>query len=211
MRKLASIKTVLNLVPIEGRDKIELAIIDGWSVIVKKGEFQIGGKCVYCEIDSVMPETEQFEFLRSKNFRIKTMKMAGVVSQGICFPLSILPQGDYKVEQDVTEILKIKQYEPTMDKGTEPVTKAASKTKYPKWLMKFGFFRQWVYKRDHREGKGFHLSYPRPTKREFRICRGYYQIKTRGLQQRKSTGRAAHSRWCGGNQKFRLSRTSLNT
>ena len=155
MRKLASIKTVSSLVPIEGRDKIELAIIDGWSVIVKKGEFQIGGKCVYCEIDSVMPETEQFEFLRPKNFRIKTMKMAGVVSQGICFPLNILPQGDYKVEQDVTEILKIKQYEPTMDKETEPVTKAASKTKYPKWLMKFGFFRQWVYKRDHREGKGF--------------------------------------------------------
>ncbi|MBQ7171918.1 MAG: hypothetical protein IJR89_06555 [Clostridia bacterium] len=89
MRQLASIKTVSNLLPIEGRDRIELAVIDGWSVIVKKDEFKIGDKCVYIEIDSVLPEREEFEFLRSKNFRIKTMKMAGVVSCGICFPLSI--------------------------------------------------------------------------------------------------------------------------
>jgi RNA ligase (TIGR02306 family) len=95
MRKLASIKIIKAILPIEGRDKIVLAIVDGWSVIVKKDEFQAGDKCVYCEIDSVMPELEQFEFLRSKKFRIKTMKMAGVISQGICFPLSILPCGYY--------------------------------------------------------------------------------------------------------------------
>ena len=121
MRKLASIKTIGNILPIEGRDKIELAIIDGWSVIVKKGEFQTGDLCVYCEIDSVMPETEQFEFLRSKKFRIKTMKMAGVVSQGICFALNVLPKGKYKADQDVTETLGVKQYEPTMD--AEPQAK----------------------------------------------------------------------------------------
>ena len=89
MRKLASIKTVGQIIPIEGRDKIELAIIDGWSVIVKKDEFSVGSQCVYVEIDSILPEKEEFEFLRSKQFRIKTMKMAGVVSSGIAFPLSI--------------------------------------------------------------------------------------------------------------------------
>ena len=88
-RKLASIKIVSDIIPIVNRDKIELAIVDGWSVIVKKGEFQIGDKCVYCEIDSIMPETDQFEFLRNKKFRIKTMKMGNIFSQGICFPLSI--------------------------------------------------------------------------------------------------------------------------
>lgn len=89
MRKLASIKSISDLMPIEGKDRIELAAVDGWHVIVKKGEFQIGDKCVYIEIDSVLPEKPEFEFLRSKNFHIKTMKMAGVVSSGICFPLSI--------------------------------------------------------------------------------------------------------------------------
>lgn len=51
--------------------------------IVKKDEFKVGDLCVYVEIDSVLPEREEFEFLRDKNFRIKTMKMAGVISQGI--------------------------------------------------------------------------------------------------------------------------------
>lgn len=154
MRKLACIKIISDIIPIKGKDKIVLAIIDGWSVIVQKNEFKIGDKCIYVECDSVLPETEQFEFLRSKNFRIKTMKMAGVISQGICFPLSFLPQGNYKIEQDVTEILAIKQYEQTMDVGKNDF-KQITKCKYPKWLMRFGVFRQLVYKKDHREGKGF--------------------------------------------------------
>ena len=153
MRKLASIKIINNIVPIEGKDKIVLATVDGWNVIVKKDEFQVGDKCIYCEIDSVMPETEQFEFLRSKKFRIKTMKMAGCISQGICFPLSFLPAGTYEVEQDVTEILGVKQYEPTMD--IEPKERKASGYKYPKFLMRFNWFRQLVYKLNHRAGKGF--------------------------------------------------------
>ena len=153
MRHLASIKIVNDILPIEGKDRIVLAIIDGWSVIVKKDEFQIGDKCIYVEIDSVLPEREEFEFLRSKNFRIKTMKMAGVISQGICFPLSILPEKEYEVGEDVTEILGIKQYEPTMDVEKEVNIKEASKNKYPKWLMKFKLFRKLVLPK--KQAKGF--------------------------------------------------------
>jgi len=155
MRKLASIKTVGQIIPIEGRDKIELAIIDGWSVIVKKDEFSVGSQCVYIEIDSILPEKEEFEFLRSKSFRIKTMKMAGVVSQGICFPMSILPKGNYKIEQDVTDVIGIHQYEKTMDSDAAQKDKKATSAKYPKWLMRIKPFRDWLYKRDHREAKGF--------------------------------------------------------
>lgn len=152
-RKLASIKVVSDMLPIEGRDKIALAMVDGWQVIVNKDQIKLGDKVVYCEIDSVMPETEQFEFLRSKKFRIKTMKMAGVVSQGICFPLSILPEGNYELDQDVTNILGIKQYEETMDveKGTQSET--LTKNKYPKFLMKFSWFRKLVLPK--KQAKGF--------------------------------------------------------
>jgi hypothetical protein len=155
MRQLASIKEVSALYPIEGKDRIELAQIDGWRVIVKKGEFNVGSKCVYVEIDSVLPEIEQFEFLRNKNFRIKTLKMAGVVSQGICFPLDILPKKNYNIGEDVTDVLGIKQYEPTMDTERDAGDKKAVSPKYPKWLMRFKWFRQIAYKRNHREGKGF--------------------------------------------------------
>lgn len=155
MRKLASVKKVSEIRPIAGKDRIELAIIDGWSVIVKKNEFKVDDLCVYCEIDSVLPDREEFDFLRDKKFRIKTMKMAGVISQGICFPLSILPTPYYNEGEDVTEIIGVKQYEPTMDKEAEATEKNASDTKYPKWLMRIKLFRKLIYKSNHKEAKGF--------------------------------------------------------
>lgn len=152
-RKLASIKEVSQLLPIEGRDKIALAMVDGWQVIVNKDQIKQGDRVVYCEIDSVMPETEDFEFLRSKKFRIKTMKMAGVLSQGICFPLSILPEGNYELNQDVTDILGIKQYEDTMDVERDMVADIKNTKKYPKFLMKFAWFRKMVLPK--KQAKGF--------------------------------------------------------
>jgi hypothetical protein len=152
-RKLASIKVVSDILPIEERDKIALAMVDGWQVIINKDQIKVGDKVVYCEIDSVMPETEQFEFLRSKKFRIKTMKMAGVISQGICFPLSILPDGSYDVDKDVTDILGIKQYEETMDVERNMQLDSTIKNNYPKLLMKFSWFRRLVLPK--KKAKGF--------------------------------------------------------
>ena len=114
-RALAYFFFINSIIPIEGKDRIVLATVLGWTVIVQK-DFNVGDKVVFAEIDSVFPEKPEFEFLRSKKFRIKTMKMAGVISQGIVFPLSILPEGEYNIGDDVTEILGITQYEPTMDK-----------------------------------------------------------------------------------------------
>lgn len=153
MRKLASIKEISDLIPIEGRDRIELAIIDGWQVIVKKGEFSRGDKCVYIEIDSVLPEKPEFEFLRSKGFRIRTMKMAGVISQGICFPLSILPEGEYELEQDVSDIIGVKQYEKTIDDA--PTETPYKSPKYPKWLMRWGWFRELVSRSSKKASRAF--------------------------------------------------------
>ena len=153
MRKLASIKEVSDLITIEGRDRIELAIIDGWQVIVKKGEFSRGDKCVYIEIDSVLPEKPEFEFLRSKDFRIRTMKMAGVISQGICFPLSILPEGEYELERDVSDIIGVKQYEKTIDDA--PTETPYRPSKYPKWLMRWGWFRKLVSRSNKKASRAF--------------------------------------------------------
>lgn len=111
MRKLASIQKIQSLEPIEGKDRIELATVLGWHVIVQKGVFEVDGLCVFCEPDSLMPETPDFEFLRSRKFKIKTIRMAGVTSQGICFPLSILP-GCVRIAEgeDVTAALGVRNY-----------------------------------------------------------------------------------------------------
>lgn len=122
---------------------------------MKKDEFKVGDKCVYVEIDSVLPDKPEFDFLRKNNFRIRTMKMAGVISQGICFPLDILPEkpkGTYEADEDVTDVIGIKQYEKTMDK--DPVeTIVAQKNKYLQFLMRMSWFRKLVLPK--KQAKGF--------------------------------------------------------
>ena len=115
MRKLASIRRIGGLTPILGKDRIELAQIDGWTVIVKKDEFKVGDLVIYVEIDSILPDKQEFEFLRSKKFRIKTMKMAGVLSQGICFPISTLNRSNITFGEDVTDEMGIIKYEEDAD------------------------------------------------------------------------------------------------
>lgn len=113
MRKLASIQEIKNLEPIPGADAIEKATVLGWQLVVKKGEFAIGDRCVYCEIDSLLPEKPEFEFLRQRKFRIKTVRLRGQVSQGIAFPMSLLTsKGEFELGQDVTEALEITQWQP---------------------------------------------------------------------------------------------------
>lgn len=90
MRKLATIQRILNISPIPDADAIEVAQVLGWKVVVKKGQFNVGDLVVYCEIDSLLPKREEFEFLKSSNYRIRTVKLRGQISQGICFPLEIL-------------------------------------------------------------------------------------------------------------------------
>lgn len=125
-RKLATVEKILDIQPIDGADAIEKAVVRGWNIVIKKGEFTKGDLCIYCEIDSVLPERPEFEFLRPRNFRIKTIKLRGQVSQGIIFPLDILsghiegPVGssiydiidESWVERDVTEALGVTKYDP---------------------------------------------------------------------------------------------------
>lgn len=105
-RALAHVEKITMLEPIENADKIELASILGWKVVVKKDEFSVGEKVVYIEVDSKVPEREEFEFLRPRKFKVKTIKLRGVYSQGLIVPLSILGR-DAEVGEDVTDELKI--------------------------------------------------------------------------------------------------------
>lgn len=156
MRKLASIQQIEWIRPIEGRDRIELAGVLGYSVIIKKDEFKPGDLCVFCEIDSVLPEKPEFEFLRPKKFRIKTMKLGQSYSQGIVFSLDILPpkkHGEsYARDEDVTDVIGVKQYEPTMDKEPEELIAKQKKSRYPRWLMRFPWFRSLVLAKPKKSG-----------------------------------------------------------
>ena len=127
-RKLSTIRKIKEIVPIEGADAIELALVDGWQVVVAKNVgHKVGDKIVYCEIDSFLPIREEFEFLRKSSFkkmgdqegfRLKTIKLRGQISQGLILPYSVIPivqfasAYDLPEGMDVSEMLGIVKYEP---------------------------------------------------------------------------------------------------
>jgi RNA ligase (TIGR02306 family) len=131
-RKLASIRRISDIQPIEGADMIELAIVDGWKVVVAKDvNHEVGDSVVYCEIDSFLPIKPEFEFLRkssykklsdgTEGFRLKTIKLRGQVSQGLILPIrEMMPtlignsESFFAIEihKDVTDLLGIVKYEP---------------------------------------------------------------------------------------------------
>ena len=127
-RKLATVRKISNIQPIEGADKIELATIDGWKVVVaKEVNHKVGDLIVYCEVDSFLPIREEFEFLRKtsfkkmgdqEGFRLKTIRLRGQVSQGLILPIVVLNPPDANINVtpfeglDVTEMLDIVKYEP---------------------------------------------------------------------------------------------------
>lgn len=125
IRKMASIQEIASLSPIENSDFLEVAMMKnlGWKVVVKKGEFTVGQKIVYFEIDSainVKDLLEPLKFLAEKGtkklftgrtpdtstfseeyVRIKTIKLRGQVSQGLIIPI---PNGMLDVPNDPAEM-----------------------------------------------------------------------------------------------------------
>lgn len=127
-RKLVTIRNIRELVPIEGADLIELALIDGWQCVVKKGEFKVGDPCLYFEIDSFLPIKPEYEFLRKgcykkveglgEGFRVKTIRLKGKLSQGLALPvdpevMKLYQASDREDGGSLTleEFLGVKKYE----------------------------------------------------------------------------------------------------
>lgn len=148
-RKLASIQKIVAIKPIEKADAIEVAQVLGWECVVKKSEgFKVGDLVCYIEIDSIVPDKPEFEFLRDRKFRVRTIKLRGQVSQGLVLPLSILPKGNYKEDEDVTEILGIKKYDPQAEAEQKLIDKKMKNTnnKIHKFFSKYPWYRKLFFK-----------------------------------------------------------------
>lgn len=182
-KALAYIVKIEEVSPIAGADRIELAKVMDYSVIVKKGEYKPGDLGLYIEVDSVLPDglspedatamehvtselkrmkdldpTDEtlinanklydellakskypyFEFLRAKKFKIKAMKMRGVISQGILFKPEDVGLTEYKLKQDFTERLGITELVQDEEEAGIITEKDG---RLVKWLMRFKWFR----------------------------------------------------------------------
>jgi RNA ligase (TIGR02306 family) len=135
-RKLASVQKIVDIQPIVGADMIVRATVLAWHVVVKKNQFNVGDLCCYFEIDSLLPKQPWNEFLfktTSDVYRLRTVKLRGQISQGLVVSLNDLPQiVDAKEGDDVTELLGITKWEPTIP------AQLAGKVKgnFPSFLIK---------------------------------------------------------------------------
>lgn len=133
IRKLASIRKIENIRDIPGADMISMATIDGWEVVVKKGDFKPGDHVIYLEIDSWVPSTvAPFLTKSGKTPReyngvpgecLKTVRFRGQISQGLILNYWNYPEvvnAFHKTrlvnhwennDFDVTEILGIQKWE----------------------------------------------------------------------------------------------------
>ncbi len=125
VRKLASIKPITYIKPIEGADSIECAIVDGgWPVVIRKDEYKVGDIAIYLEIDSWVPHElapflskgqEPREYNGVKGERLRTIRLRGQVSQGLLIKPSDIAASvymDLTIGEDVTYILGIQKWEP---------------------------------------------------------------------------------------------------
>lgn len=97
VRKLATIEEITEIKPIQDADAIMAAKIRGWTVVVKKDEFQVGDAVVYFEEDTALPlDDERFAFLAPRGSKedegkfyhvLKTARLRGTYSQGLALPL----------------------------------------------------------------------------------------------------------------------------
>ncbi|NCB94751.1 MAG: RNA ligase (ATP), partial [Clostridia bacterium] len=76
MRKLASIQRIDDLHDIKDADFLSVAKVQGWNIVVNKNDnFKVGDKIVMVEIDSILPPAPEFEFLKDRKYRVRTIKL----------------------------------------------------------------------------------------------------------------------------------------
>jgi len=119
---ICEVVKVKDVIPHDNADRLEIVKIKGWQTISSKGKYHIGDETVYIPVDSLIP-FELSEKLGITNYltnkikdpqgniiasRVKTIKLRGVLSQGVLYD----KEPEWKLGQDVREILKIEKYEP---------------------------------------------------------------------------------------------------
>jgi len=114
--------TILELNPHNNAERLELATVYGFQVIVRKGQYKVGDKVIYIPIDSLLPQWLEDEVfppdskVKLHHHRVRQIKLRGLASQGMLLdPVDVTSKvnPDYlKLEQDLAAILGVTKYEP---------------------------------------------------------------------------------------------------
>lgn len=97
-RKLVSLRRVSHIKKLDSSQTHEVAMVDGWPIVVEKGRFIMNQKVLYFAIDCVLPlldkryESYRFshflvELHGQKGWAVQTVKHEGHISQGMVFAM----------------------------------------------------------------------------------------------------------------------------
>ena len=123
---VCTVVEIKDLFPIEGADKIQRCVVNGNDVVVSK-DVKLGNKMLYfvsgtrlnedyCKYNNLLDKAESNNdttkkgFISYKQFRVKAIKLRGIVSDGMLMPLESLKFSDYvpylnlKVGDEFTDI-----------------------------------------------------------------------------------------------------------
>ena len=169
-RELVYTVTVDDIQPIPGKDRVECAVVGGWTIMVRKDQFKPGDRAIYFEIDSKVPEKEPFMFLEGKHFKIKTQGYRNpdgskFYSQGLLMGIEDFNgELDWIYDKDSTDTIFLTKelgviyYDPEDDKRKRnkinPDTKyqrmmnrhpKLAKSKFGRWCMKRKLAKKLLY------------------------------------------------------------------
>lgn len=168
IRMLSYIVQIDDIRPIEGADSVEIAVVGGWTIMVKQKQFQKGDWAIYFEIDSKVPEIEPFEFLASKHYKIKTQKYfkGTVISQGLLMSLNDFPDifeydnlsgmgwlyknkknTPVNIHDDLTALLKVKYSVAEDNKRKSNIDKYTKMAARHSKLFKTNKIVKWLFQR----------------------------------------------------------------
>ena len=152
IRELAYIVKIDEVRDIEGVNN-QVAVVNGWTVFVKRDQFKPGDLAVYFEIDSKVPALECFAFLEKYGYKVKTQKFVRglIISQGLLIEPEAVGITKYKLGDFLTEKLGVTYYEAEDNARKADNNKYTSmrdrhkkffKTKLGKWLMRRAWGRK---------------------------------------------------------------------
>lgn len=97
-RKLVSVRGVSRIKNLDSSQTHEVAMVDGWPVVVEKGQFAANQQVLYFAIDCVLPlwdkRYEPYRFSHflvelhgERGWTVQTVKYEGHISQGMVFAI----------------------------------------------------------------------------------------------------------------------------
>lgn len=121
--KLAEIVKIKSFASIPNKDNIHTVYMEGngWQVVCKKTDFNIGDLAVYFYIDVLVDKTNPaLAFMETRKWRVWNCKFGGALSAGLLMPLSILTHYEVDISSlkegdDLSEITKSQKFEKPID------------------------------------------------------------------------------------------------